>query len=201
MKHKIDKQKVIRFFNEYATEWDINSLVQPDKINRILDAAGVCAGDKVLDIACGTGIMFPFYLKRAAQRVTGVDIAPEMVRCAKEKYKDNDAVEVICADAEIYPFDGDYDRCVVFNAFPHFADRGALIENLFRALRTGGTLTVAHDNGRKGIDAHHEGAASPISNGLISEDELEKLFVSCGFSHIYKLATDDIYIVSGTKSI
>ena len=199
MKHNIDKAQVIRFFDEFAPSWDKNSVVQPDKINQILDAAGVKEGDRILDIACGTGVMFAFYLNRNVKGITGVDISPEMAALAQKKYADNHNVEVLCADAEEYSFANHYDRCVVFNAFPHFGNQCALLENLYKALRTGGTLTVAHDNGRKGIDGCHKGAASPISNGLISEDELEKILLSCGFSNIFKLATDDIYIVSGTK--
>lgn len=40
----------------------------------------------VLDVACGTGVLIPDYLERGAAQVTAIDIAPEMVRIAREKF-------------------------------------------------------------------------------------------------------------------
>lgn len=34
---------------------------------------------RLLDVACGTGVLFPDYLARGAS-VTGIDISPEMAR-------------------------------------------------------------------------------------------------------------------------
>lgn len=52
-----------------------------------------------------------------------------------------------------------------------------------------------------GLDNHHKSVhASKISNGLMSEDDLEKIFVMAGITDIYKKSTDDIYIVSGKKA-
>lgn len=44
-------------------------------IRTILDNAGIRAGVDVLDVACGTGVLFPDYLARDVHSVTGVDIA------------------------------------------------------------------------------------------------------------------------------
>ena len=47
-------------------------------IGKILDGAGVAAGKDVLDVACGTGVLFPDYLQRQVGSLTAIDISPEM---------------------------------------------------------------------------------------------------------------------------
>ena len=60
----MNKKTVKDFFDNLAKDWD--SFEQPDSavIEKILDYAGIRSGCSVLDIACGTGILFPYYLKR-----------------------------------------------------------------------------------------------------------------------------------------
>ncbi len=191
---------VIEFFDSCAESWDEYLSPDIEKINEILAASQIKTGESVLDIACGTGVMFPYYLERGAESVTGIDISPKMLRKAEEKFKDNDKIRLFCADASAYAFKGTYDRCFVFNAFPHFDSPEVLLKNLYSALKNGGTLTVAHDSGRSEIDKHHENCAKDVSNGLMSEDKLEELLYSAGFTSVYKKANDGIYIVTGTKA-
>src|SRR5689334_11660591 len=49
----------------------------------LLDAANVAAGMRVLDVACGSGVVSGHAARRHA-KVTGVDIAPRMVELARE---------------------------------------------------------------------------------------------------------------------
>ena len=123
-----------------------------------------------------------------------------MIEIARNKFKKYDFIDFLCEDAEEFNFKNQYDRVMVFNAFPHFPNPKALIKNLAKAVKSGGTVTVAHDRGRKDLDNHHKSVqASKISNGLISENDLEEIFKSAGLVDIYKKATEDIYIVSGVK--
>lgn len=195
----MDKQKVIEFFDKHSETWDANMICDDKKMNMIMDYAQIKKGISVLDIACGTGVMFDYYLARGVGEITGVDISPKMVEIAGKKFANNKNVSVFCADAETENFTGQYDCCMVFNAFPHFVNPEALIDNLYRAVKTGGTLTIAHDRGRRALDIHHSGEANPISRGLMSEKELQKMFLSAGFSNVQAYATEDIYIVAGIK--
>ena len=74
----INKDDVVRFFNALARGWDDEISVDKDKIEFILDKAEVRPGTRVLDVACGTGVLFPFYLERETSHVLAVDISPEM---------------------------------------------------------------------------------------------------------------------------
>ena len=74
-------------------------------IGKILDNAEVGEGMDILDVACGTGVMFDYYLQRGVASVTGIDIAPEMAKIAAQKYADENKVQVLCGDVEEFAFD------------------------------------------------------------------------------------------------
>ncbi len=110
---------------------------------RILAAADVRPGQRVLDVASGTGI-----LAREAARivgtsgaVVGLDINPGMLAVAQAK---SDDVSWQQAAAESLPFDADsFDRVVSQFGLMFFEDRLGAISEMLRVLRRGGTACVA----------------------------------------------------------
>ena len=189
------KEDVIAFFDRLAPQWDADMIKSDEIIGIILDRAGVCAGKTVLDVACGTGVMFDYYLQRKVESVTGIDISPEMARIAQEKFPQ---VQVLCGDVEETAFDKTFDCIMVYNAFPHFPDPDKLIRALTGLLKEGGTLTVAHGMSRAQIDHRHEGAASKVSVGLMHEDALAEIF--CRYLKVTgKVSDDRMYLVCGEK--
>lgn len=188
----MNKTDIIEFFDRMAPGWDADLVKNDAVIELILDNALVTEGKEVLDVACGTGVLFPEYLSRCVQ-VTGVDITPEMVKIAKQKFPQ---VEVLCGDAETAVPDRLFDCIMIYNAFPHFPDPETVIAALAKKLKKGGTLTVAHGASRAQIDAHHAGHASKVSRGLMHEDELEALF-SKYLTVTVKISNDRMYQVTG----
>ena len=65
----MNKQDVISFFDRYAPGWDDGMIRNEEIISAILDNGGIKAGIHVLDVACGTGVLFPDYLNRGAASV------------------------------------------------------------------------------------------------------------------------------------
>lgn len=169
------KADVIAFFDKYAPQWD-SDMIRDDKIIAIiLDNANVHSGSRVLDVACGTGVLIPDYLARNVASATAVDISPEMVKIAQEKFQQSN-VHIICADIEAVELKKKFDSIVIYNAFPHFPDPENLIRTLASLLEPGGALTVAHGMSREQIDQRHQGSASKVSIGLMHEDDLANLF-------------------------
>ena len=191
----MNKQDVISFFDHLAPQWDADMIRHDDVIQKILDIANVIPGADVLDVACGTGVLFPDYLERNVGSLTGVDISPEMVKIARSKFPQ---VQVYCADVEEADLRKKFDCIVVYNAFPHFPDPEHLIEVLCNLLKPGGTLTVAHGMSRAQIDHHHEGPASKVSVGLMHEDDLAAIFAK-HLDVTAKISDDHMYAVSGKK--
>ena len=194
----MDKKEIIAFFDRCAPHWDAEQLDRSAVIERILDASGISAGMRVLDVACGTGIMFPHYLQRGVASVTGVDISPEMARLASEKFREESAVTVLCADVEEAAFSAPFDAVMVHNAFPHFPQPERLIARLSSLLTGGGTLTVAHSLSRDTINAHHQGGAHHVSLGLMPADELAALF-SRYLTVETVISDDEMYQVTGRR--
>ena len=192
------KSDVIAFFDRCAPSWDADMIKSDEIIGKILDNAEVAAGMDVLDVACGTGVMFPYYLDRGVASVTGIDISPEMAKIAAEKFAQEARVQVLCGDVEEAAFDRKFDVIVVYNAFPHFPDPKALIRTLASMLKDGGRLTIAHGASREAIDNHHSGAASKVSNGLMAADSLKKLF-DPHFDVEVMISNRRMYQVSGVK--
>ena len=194
----MQKQDVIEFFDRCAPTWDADMIKNDVIIGKILDNAEVGPDMDVLDVACGTGVMFDYYLERNVASVIGIDISPEMAKIASAKYADNDKVQVICGDVEEQNFDKKFDRIVVYNAFPHFPKPKRLIKILAGLLKDGGRLTIAHGMSRAAIDNHHNGPASKVSNGLMAADSLKKLFDPY-FDVEIMISNSRMYQVSGVK--
>lgn len=91
----MEKKDIITFFDNCAPWWDEDMVRNEDLITTILDNGGIQEGIHVLDVACGTGVLFPDYLNRNVASVTGIDISPEMAKIAKNKFP---GVKVICGD-------------------------------------------------------------------------------------------------------
>lgn len=164
-------------------------------IRTILDNAAIRAGIDVLDVACGTGVLFPDYFSRGVASLTGIDISPEMANRAREKFPN---ATVICGDVETYPFGRQFDVVMVYNAFPHFPEPKRLIERLAALVKQGGCLCVAHGMSRAMLARHHAGAASKVSVDLIDERELAALFAPW-FDVDVVISDDTMYQVAGTK--
>lgn len=192
----IDKADVIEFFDRCAPSWDAELIRSDRKINIILDNAGVREGSRVLDVACGTGVLIPDYIRRGAD-VTGIDISPEMIKLAERKYAGT-GVRFICGDIETADVGQGFDAIVVYNAFPHFPDPERLITHLSWLLAEGGVLTVAHGMSREKIDAHHHGSASKVSMGLMPAEQLAGIF-GRHLDVTAVISDEDMYQVAGKR--
>ena len=191
----MEKKDIITFFDKCAPWWDSDMVRNEDLIAMILDNGGIKENIHVLDVACGTGVLFPDYLKRNVASVTGIDISPEMAKIAQEKFPD---VKVICGDVETVEFSQKFDAIMVYNAFPHFPDPAHLIKVLAGLVKPGGKLSVAHGMSRAQLTNHHAGRASSVSIDLLHEKELAALMEPY-FDVEVMISNDRMYQVAGTR--
>ena len=193
----IETKEVIAFFDRLAPGWDAEMVRNDEIISTILYNATVIEGKDVLDVACGTGVLIPDYLKRGVASVTGIDISPKMAEIARAKFSQPE-VTILCGDVETADFGKQFDCIVVYNAFPHFPDPERLIRTLSGLLKPGGTLTVTHGMSREKIDAHHHGTASHVSNGLMPVEQLAAIFEKY-LTVTTTISNDRMYQVVGKK--
>ena len=189
------KTDIADFFDHCAPWWDSDMIRNEAIITKILDNGGIRAGVHVLDVACGTGVLFPDYLARGAASVTGIDISPEMAKIAASKFPE---VQVICGDVEETKFDRQFDCIMVYNAFPHFPDPAHLVEVLAGLLKPGGKLSIAHGMSRAALCNHHAGRASKVSIDLLHEQELAAI-MSDWFNVDVIISDDQMYQVAGVR--
>jgi SAM-dependent methyltransferase len=111
---------------------------------KLVNFAGVKAGERVLDVACGTGVVAVTAAQRGAT-VTGLDLTPALLERARYNAGlAGLAIEFIEGDVERLPFaDGSFD--VVLSQFGHmFAPRPALaVSEMLRVLKPGGRIAFS----------------------------------------------------------
>lgn len=102
---------------------------------------------RVLDLACGTGILTGLLLERfPACRVVGVDVTEEYLAVSRRRAAEraDGRVELLFGRAEDAPWGDRTFDAVVSCYLPKYADRPRLVRVLARALAPGGTLLL-HD--------------------------------------------------------
>ncbi|HTO92571.1 MAG TPA: class I SAM-dependent methyltransferase [Candidatus Sulfotelmatobacter sp.] len=111
---------------------------------RLVRFAGVKEGQRVLDVACGTGVV-ALTAARVGARVTGADLTPELLAQARENSKITGLeVDWHEADVEKLPFENQrFD--VVLSQYGHmFAPRpDVAIGEMLRVLKPGGTIAFS----------------------------------------------------------
>ncbi len=117
--------------------------------------ARVQAGDRVLDVCCGTGdfaLMFAAH-NPAPAGVTGLDFTPEMLRLARAKGEKLGApVPWVAGDALRLPFaDASFDVISVGYGVRNFQDLDAGLVELARVLKPGGRLVVLECTPARGL--------------------------------------------------
>jgi ubiquinone/menaquinone biosynthesis C-methylase UbiE len=107
---------------------------------RVADAAHIRSGQRVLDVACGTGILTRTIAERGAS-VIGLDVNEGMLAVAARKAPQ---IEWRQGRAEALPFDDHtFDAVVSQFGLMFFEDRRAALREMMRVLRPGGRLAVA----------------------------------------------------------
>jgi ubiquinone/menaquinone biosynthesis C-methylase UbiE len=106
-------------------------------VPHLLDATEVTAGQRVLDVACGTGIVARGAAERGAT-VTGADLNPAMLTVARRvapdlEWRQGDAAALPCED-------GEFDVALCQMAMMFFPDPVAVLRELRRVVRPGGAV-------------------------------------------------------------
>ncbi|HVU06746.1 MAG TPA: class I SAM-dependent methyltransferase [Candidatus Paceibacterota bacterium] len=98
-------------------------------------------GDNILDLACGQGF-FSHALAAEGARVTGVDIAPELIDIARTHAMHNQEFFVSSAD-DLRAFrDKSFDAALCILAIQNIESMGKAFKEVARVLKTGGKFVL-----------------------------------------------------------
>jgi ubiquinone/menaquinone biosynthesis C-methylase UbiE len=141
------------------------------------------SGDVVLDLGCGSG-----YAGRAlretkdAARSYGLDASPEMARNASE-YTEDARSGFLNGDFEHLPFESNsVDHCWSMEAFFYARDPDAVLRELRRVLRTGGTFYCAVNFWEESVHTHRWADRIDVPMVCWSEREYREAFRAAGFA-------------------
>lgn len=112
----------------------------------LLRAADFRPGDRVLDVACGTGVIARLAAERvgATGAVTAIDVAPDMVEVARRSPAPaQPSIDWHVGDATSLPFpDGAFDVVTCQMGLMFIDDRAGAVAEMRRVLAPGGRLVV-----------------------------------------------------------
>lgn len=153
----------------------------------LVDAARTGAGDTVLDVACGPGLVACAFA-RTARRVTGIDLTPAMLERGRALAAEQGLANVDFQLGDVLPLpfvDASFSIVVSRFAFHHFLDPGAVLAEMRRVCRPGGRVVVADlmaspDPARAAAFHRMEILRDPSHARALSLDELRALFAEAG---------------------
>jgi ubiquinone/menaquinone biosynthesis C-methylase UbiE len=162
-------------------------LAAPEVTDRIGAALRELAPSRVLDFACGPGVLLPTLAARARQ-VVGLDLTAETLRVARRSAARAGMPALVQADAERAPFvSASFDAVVLRLAIHHMSRPEAVLAEARRLLRVGGRLLVldiltSSDPATAALHNALERLRDPSHAAFVPEPELARSIAAAGFS-------------------
>ena len=171
-----------------ATYIDSTAKLTTLAVDLLIEAARLTRDSHALEVGCGPGHITKLMADTGA-RVTGIDVAPAMVKVASELYQN---IEFKEGNGEHLPFDADtFDVVLVNYVMHHFGRPEQACAEIHRVLKHGGRLVLAGPSEgfgfsalREAVTEHHTRGERPrgsISNRATQAD-YESLLQEAGFS-------------------
>ncbi|MCH8536141.1 MAG: bifunctional demethylmenaquinone methyltransferase/2-methoxy-6-polyprenyl-1,4-benzoquinol methylase UbiE [Alkalimonas sp.] len=144
---------VANVFDSVAAKYDVMNDLMSFGIHRLwkrftIDCSAVRPGQKVLDLAGGTGDLTALFSKRVGPsgKVVLADINASMLAVGRDKLRDQglvDNIEYVQANAEALPFaDNSFDIITIGFGLRNVTNKDAALASMFRVLKPGGRLLV-----------------------------------------------------------
>lgn len=143
--------KVADVFHSVAERYNLMNDLMSAGLHRIwkrfaIDVSGVKSGDKVLDIAGGTGDLSALFLKQVGKtgEVWLTDINNSMLSIGRDRLIDEGTpTPAVQCDAEKLPFPDSYFNCVsVAFGLRNMTHKAVALEEMLRVIKPGGTVIV-----------------------------------------------------------
>lgn len=149
-----DKVKLVgEVFRSVAPKYDLMNDLMSFGMHRLwkrftLQQAAIREGQRVLDVASGTGDLAKAFAKRVGRtgKVVMTDINEAMLAVGRDRMADTGLVgnvECVLANAECLPFtDDDFDLVTIAFGLRNVTDKAAALRSMYRVLKPGGKLLV-----------------------------------------------------------
>ncbi|MFD1803896.1 bifunctional demethylmenaquinone methyltransferase/2-methoxy-6-polyprenyl-1,4-benzoquinol methylase UbiE [Mixta tenebrionis] len=146
-------EMVAGVFHSVAAKYDLMNDLMSMGIHRIwkrftIDCSGVRRGQRVLDLAGGTGDLTAKFSRLVGDtgQVVLADINSSMLKMGREKLRNSGVignVSYVQANAEALPFPDNYFDCITISfGLRNVTDKEKALASMFRVLKPGGRLLV-----------------------------------------------------------
>ncbi|MGI0004554.1 MAG: class I SAM-dependent methyltransferase [Candidatus Nitrosotenuis sp.] len=142
------KRRLIKTWNEiaprYHKRWAKEGIGAFQSTTKLVTTARLGNGDRVLDLACGTGAVTKKILKKIGKggHVIGVDSSSSAIKIAK-KWASSKNVDFVVSDAENLHFNEKFDVITCQYALFFFPNASKVLQNVKHCLKKSGTLALA----------------------------------------------------------
>lgn len=160
-------------------------IVDAAALRLLVEFSGATPEDTVLDVACGPGIVACAFAQ-VARHVTGIDITPAMLDLARARQRQLGLQNLTWQAGDVLPLpyrDGAFSLVVTRFAFHHFLDPSAVLREMIRVTRSGGSIVVADSAPAPGKAAAFnamEKLRDPSHVRAMPLDELRGLMLDAG---------------------
>jgi demethylmenaquinone methyltransferase/2-methoxy-6-polyprenyl-1,4-benzoquinol methylase len=141
-----DPRRAVERYRRHASGYDASARRTMPIRRRAVALLGLAPGDRVLDVACGTGLSFPLLTEGIgpAGRVVGVEVSPEMMAQARARVAVAGWTNVALVEAtmEEVALDGLFDA-VLFHYTHDVLQSPRALDNIFAHVRPGARIAVA----------------------------------------------------------
>ncbi len=141
-----DPRRAVAQYRRHAAGYDASARRTMQLRRRAIDWLELAPGERVLDVACGTGLSLPLLAERvgATGRVVGVELSPEMLRQARDRVAQAGLTQVALIEApmEEASLEGQFDA-VLFNYTHDVLQSPRALANIFAHVRPGGRVVAA----------------------------------------------------------
>ncbi len=192
------------FFDRHAASWDerFYDTEERARLSELAGSFGLAAGNTVLDVGTGTGVLLPFLRETIGHegRLVAMDFSFKMLQQAALRRRPA-AATLLNASVEAIPFCSSRFDCVTcFAAFPHFPNKERALLEMVRILRPGGRLAIAHLKSAEQINRLHGQIGGAVACDRIPHAEaLHLLMESSGLIDISIVNQPGRFIAQGRK--
>jgi len=143
------KQRTIMVWNEvapyYHKRWAKNEVGPFSVTKELITSAKIKSGQKVLDLACGTGLVTKKILNRVGKNgeVYGIDSSNSALKIAKKWIGSKKNIHLVRGDAETIQFNTKFDVITCQFALFFFPNEQKVLKNMKKFLKRNGTIALS----------------------------------------------------------
>jgi SAM-dependent methyltransferase len=175
-------------FTRQAAVFNAAAPIRSEDALKVIVAAGrPTAGDRVLDVACGGGLVARAFAPHV-RHATGIDVTPAMLdqarRAAAEAGLGNTGWDQ--GDVTTLPYaDGAFDIVATRFSFHHFLEPLAVLKEMVRVCKPGGRIVVvdscpSEDKAKAAAFNHLELLRDPSHTRALPLSEMQSVFAAAG---------------------